>query len=911
MNLLTKFIPLAVIFFLTSISVQGQYSAKHWYFGEGAGIKFHNGSVSPLVNGALHSIESCASYTDSTGALRAYAHGERIWNAHHLPMTNGANISGHTSAAQGALFVPHPGKPNLIFFFTLGEHGNTNVLASSIIDFSLQNGLGAVVTKNNQLVSNMSEQLAAFRNRDGSYWIVAHGYLNDNFYAFKLDKNGLNPVPVISSAGPIDRSGIGCMAISPNGKYLAASFREMHTYILCDFDQHTGSVSNALGLGTNLFLGYGVAFSPDSRKVYTLRSEESEPNGSTTPSAIVQFDLSVPRQQIIQSKQSIGTVRVALPGAMQLGPDGKVYVSRFGSSFLGVIQKPNRVGIHAGYQDQAQSLLGNSGSMGLPNFPSNTNLPSPEINVEDVCQGDQTSLAASEVIAVDSLWWEVRDHQGYVIAKPTGNPAPVIFPNYGLHEVRLLYARGDYIDTVSKVYRVYANPTVQLGNDTLVCPQNELLLDAWKPWMHGDTTVLFSWQNGNPLPQYKADRAGLYHIEVRNRCGFARDSIQIGWRDLPTVNLGADQLLCVNDTLSLSVSPAYPGSRVLWSTGEKDTTIHVSNIAQVQVWVEDACGRASDEINFTWEKLPDFTLPTEKDLCTGEVLTVNAGPDPSWVQYRWNDGTPGPERAIVEEGEYEVTMTGKVCEAKATIQVQELFTPEPDLGPDTVVCLGERIFLDAYSPRSSYLWNTGATGSRFWVDVPGQYIVTVNNRCGIGRDTMTFETHSLPEVHLGNDTSICPHVPFLFDVRSEAGGITYQWDDGDQKPIRYVQGPNMYSVTLQNQCGTARDSITISLDEDRCVCNAFVPNIFTPNGDGANDVFEIQTGCAPAQYELKVFDRYGELMFRTADPTTHWPGYSQKGRPCAAGVYYYVLSFRTDQAVRGNKVMKGTVTLMR
>jgi gliding motility-associated-like protein len=121
----------------------------------------------------------------------------------------------------------------------------------------------------------------------------------------------------------------------------------------------------------------------------------------------------------------------------------------------------------------------------------------------------------------------------------------------------------------------------------------------------------------------------------------------------------------------------------------------------------------------------------------------------------------------------------------------------------------------------------------------------------------------------------------------------------------------VYTIEVSNACGTFGDSFALHIDEDLCNCTAFVPNIFSPNGDGTNDEFEIITECTPAQYDLQVFDRWGELMFQSSDPSLHWPGLSPIGRPCAAGVYYYVLSYESIIPTEGTKRMKGTVTLLR
>ncbi|MEZ4685267.1 MAG: gliding motility-associated C-terminal domain-containing protein [Bacteroidia bacterium] len=153
------------------------------------------------------------------------------------------------------------------------------------------------------------------------------------------------------------------------------------------------------------------------------------------------------------------------------------------------------------------------------------------------------------------------------------------------------------------------------------------------------------------------------------------------------------------------------------------------------------------------------------------------------------------------------------------------------------------------------------------MDNAGLYQVTVTNRCGIRRDTVRVDVAQPPYLDLGADTVICPHISLLLDARIEGIGTQYRWNDGLESGIRQVQKPGLYTLEISNACGSVSDSFRLQVDEDLCNCSAFVPNIFSPNGDGANDLFEIVTECPPVQYEMQIFDRWGELMFHSDDPT--------------------------------------------
>ncbi|MFK7969434.1 MAG: gliding motility-associated C-terminal domain-containing protein [Bacteroidia bacterium] len=827
-------------------------------------------------------------------------------------MKNGSGLAGDVSASQGALFIAFPGNPDSLLLFTIGEAGDPQGLQYSIIDLKKQSGKGEVVQKNVPLQPGAGEQLAAYHNRDGSYWVVGHQLAGDRFFAYKISERGITGGTVISRTGPVDNDGIGNMMISPDGKHLAISFRGMHTYVLCDFDARTGIVSNAIGLGTNFHKGYGVAFSPDSRSVFVQSSEFSDINGQLIPASIFQFDISLPQAQLLASRQLVGNVGVTYPGAMQPAPNGLIYVARYGASTLGVIRNPNLRGAASNYDDLGQSTLSRTVNLGLPVFPANTIIEAPTLQIESGCVGDKISMNATGLIAIDSIRWDVFDINDNLVLRASSVPATFAANNYGMYTIHFIYYRGENADTLSQDLHIHAIPEVNLGADTAICPGTKLKLDIRQAWMDGDNTVFFSWQNGNPLPDFKIDQPGLYYVEVRNKCGIARDSIEVDVRALPHVDLGPDKLLCKGDVFRLKAGSQYPDARITWSTRAHTPQIDVRSESVVWVLVEDQCGSASDEINIKWESLPPFSLLDKQDICPDEVLTVRAGPDPSWVHYRWGDGTPGPDRAIIEAGTYIVEMKGQVCVKSDTLKVTDLAPPRPAIGNDTTLCEGERVYLSATSASASYFWNTGSTSTGFWVDEGGQYIVKVNNRCGTGRDTVDIALFQKPMVDFGNDTVICPRRPLTLDTRSDAGGLTYRWYDGSTNDVRNIHEAGTYTLELENLCGIAKDSITIRVDESTCVCQAFVPNIFTPNGDGTNDYFVVETGCNPVQYELRVFDRWGDLMFQTLNPRQYWEGQAQKGAACSEGVYFYVLSFiPQDLEQGGRQIVKGTVTLLR
>jgi gliding motility-associated-like protein len=144
---------------------------------------------------------------------------------------------------------------------------------------------------------------------------------------------------------------------------------------------------------------------------------------------------------------------------------------------------------------------------------------------------------------------------------------------------------------------------------------------------------------------------------------------------------------------------------------------------------------------------------------------------------------------------------------------------------------------------------------------------------------------------------------------------TYLWNFGDEttgtdaSPAHAYTKAGVYTVTLyaDNQYGCS-DSLTrtdyITVNERPIV---FIPNVFSPNGDGANDKLQVFANTVKF-YEFKIFNRWGEKVFESNNVNDSWDG-SFKGKDCQPGVYSYHLSIVFDD--NSNRSMKGTITLIK
>jgi hypothetical protein len=256
------------LLFILSLPVMAQKEAANWYFGFQAGLDFNSGIPVPLTNGQLTQLEGCATISDRNGNLLFYTGGESIYNANHVLMQNGTGLLGSQSSSQSAIIIPVPtlsGDSSKYYVFTVDDLGETNGLRYSVVDMTLDGGLGGVdpTQKNIQLLTKASEKITAVRhtnNRD--VWVIAHKGQSKDFVAYLITSDGIinAATPVVSTVGEIHyvfgfgQGTIGYLKASPDGKKLAsAKIIENPALEVFDFNATLGSVTNQINIWCRIF----------------------------------------------------------------------------------------------------------------------------------------------------------------------------------------------------------------------------------------------------------------------------------------------------------------------------------------------------------------------------------------------------------------------------------------------------------------------------------------------------------------------------------------------------------------------------------------------------------------------------------------------------------------------------------
>ena len=824
---------LIIAFCLAQFMGQCQSPADWWYFGAQAGIHFTPSGPVADTNGILNTGEGVATISDNSGDLLFYTDGTYVFNSIHDTMPNGIGLLGDGSSTQSAIIVPKPGDDTKYYIITVMELAYPEGMRYTLVDMTLDGGLGDVdsTEKNVLMVTPTCEKVAAVQHSNGvDIWVVTHEYGNDVFDAFLITNSGINLNPIVSNAGNIITGGIvntlGYLRFSPSGTKLAAANHSQFNYELFDFDPSSGLVSNGIEISTSIY-AYGIEFAPSEDLIYTA---------GWNSGSIMQYEITSGIDTVIENSEiEVGLSSSSSIGALQLGVDRKIYVSRVGGYYLGVIELPNESGLACSYVDDGVDLEFRMGIAGLPTFVSS--FFSVSFVSDNACIGD-TSYFVLDTIGLDSVSWNFGDP-----ASGAQNFSSQLFPSHvfsdtGIFSVTLIAYSDTLVDTTMSNVFIYPRQTLDLGPDTLLCEGDILELNIQQDY----STYL--WSDGSATDSMLVDSSAIVSVRLFGFCDTLQDTIIIRF-DMPVpIDLGPDTTFCEGSTIELDADVTVE-AEYQWNTGDTSDHIIVSKSGLYIFEAANGCGEFNDSISVTIIPLPDTVL----------------------------------------------------------------------LPADTINCFDAQIILERpVNDSITYFWSDSTSKLRFEIDSTQQVWLAAFNDCGFSVDTMNILFNGEIKTELGEDTNICDLDSI--QLSGSDSTATYFWSTGDTTISIYTEVglDENYIVTIfKGECAKVKSRRVRSSDIfcPSIDCSLEYDNVFSPNGDGINDLFRITSDCDVYSFDMTIYNRWGQLVHYSQNVAYGWDGFVN-GEPAAEGVYYFVVEYKDFVLVDADRQLtRGSFTLTR
>lgn len=395
---------------------------------------------------------------------------------------------------------------------------------------------------------------------------------------------------------------------------------------------------------------------------------------------------------------------------------------------------------------------------------------------------------------------------------------------------------------------------------------------------------------------------------------------------------------CPNNDGSINVSagggtPVYEYSidnGATYQTSNMFTGLAVGNYNNIRVKDANGCISNTNAVVALNDTMR-LSLGPDSTICFGSSITLVPQTNALTDTFAWTpkatlnyDTVRTPVATPADTTTYYLTAKWGICERKDTIIVNVLQKPVPDAGRDTTICYKTNALLvgsaSNLSGGVSFAWspadslntpNAASTIAR--IDTSRKFTLTVTDNYGCNftvTDSVWVTMQPQLVVFAGNDTTAILNRPHQLMA---SGGSNYLWSPAGPlnnpfiaDPLATLSHDTYFSVLVTDAVGCkASDYVFVKVYEGP---NYYLPNAFTPNGDGLNDKFiPVPVGIRSTDY-FRIFNRYGKLMFETRQWMQGWDG-TLKGKPAEAGAYVWMIK-GIDK--NGSVVeMKGTVILMR
>lgn len=430
-------------------------------------------------------------------------------------------------------------------------------------------------------------------------------------------------------------------------------------------------------------------------------------------------------------------------------------------------------------------------------------------------------------------------------------------------------------------------------------------------------------------------KPGLYEITVKDIHQLkGKIKVSINESTIPKISVVSTPASCLDNNGTITIEGSGSSLPYKYSLGgnsfQQRQDFGGLSSGEHIAYVEDAMGCVTKtRVTIPLKNTIALNVSEEATVCEGAPIRLDATSNAT--TFSWspanslnNSHVLNPIATPLTSTAYKVTATMGACTETKNILVTVLKAPKADAGKDVTICKEQDAQLTAVAGYM-YNWkttlnlnNAAAINPVAAAPPPGRHAVLLDVTDNFGCTSLIPDTAHItvidPVIDLGKDTFILASTPLQLLTNDPAGSgfIKYQWHPATglnhtntNNPIAFIENDITYTVTAETSQGcTATDNIQIKVFKN---IEIFVPNAFTPNNDGRNDLLKaIPVGIKKFSH-FSVWNRWGQLVFSTTDPTVGWNGTWKSAMQ--EGVFVWAA-----EAVdyHGNKISrKGTVLLIR
>lgn len=575
----------------------------------------------------------------------------------------------------------------------------------------------------------------------------------------------------------------------------------------------------------------------------------------------------------------------------------------FGGDHNGLIRENLLVGSKTGLYFSNSNNRG-----GVPKYTFYHYDPLGNKPINDICINSTTHLTNKEYeVCENGIWIAAND--GLYLLTPDYTP---YINNTSFLKVAQFIGQGPDVNEI----QLCANTTATAFARVPFTPGNNF------QWYKNSVALVNQTKQNLTITD-----AGDYHLVFYDPCTnirFESNHLKVSLISAPTVTFNyPDQINYCNGTTATLQTDQNSIYQYRWYkngvlNGNTSSTLNTTTSGKYKVEVSACAGSwvSSKEVQINFIAVPQTTITANKAaFCIGDQATLST----SFV----NDGTytvdwllngsilTGNQNktSIItnQPGNYGIIITSKLVScSQVSANYNLVFTPLPNINIqqtiNTTFCDGQTVNLQASYTGGSIKWSTGETTATIAVKHSGNYVATVTTAAGcIETKNINLQLFENPKLTLP-DATLCQFTNETITLTAPTGFLKYEWNGkvGNSTFTTNNLGSVNLVVTDKNGC-IASQTINIS---GYCT-DIHYPNTFTPNGDGVNDNWFITGLENDPSTSVRIYNRYGELIFENKGNYKPWDG-TYNGKQVVTGPYYFIISAR-----QGKQVVNGSLTIIR
>ena len=516
-------------------------------FGSAFGLDFNIDPPAPILENNLPpNADHCkTTLCDAAGDVLFLCTGTELLNRNYEVMPNGSDLLGNTSSHYGSIIVQRPGIPSEYFVFhsSLPENVSEGGLYYSLIDETLDDGMGDVTLKNEYLGTYGQEALTCVRHCNlVDFWLITYDQLESRYLAWLVTQDGIAFEPIVSN---VSQDVFFTLPLTPTAK----GDRIMHGNYLMDFDAASGTLSVSVDFGLSNLVGW--EFSGSGQYLYLF---EGEFGTSVFQVDLANLDASDPMAEASLVNEPSGIVYFY----PQRAPDGNIYVENaFGGDIARIVGPNLPAGQVIFEPDFAnfQTLINSFGNyFHRYIFGESLFLE----GASSACAGSPGTYSVYGSNCLQgTVEWSV---EGAAYTELVNGEIIIDFPAAGVVNVTAMMQTECGVVTGMMEIQVSSDVGLDLGTDFGLCEEGATYtLDA------GPGFLSYEWSSGESSQTLSVAEPGVYSVTVETDVCLATDEVEVLATTVMPIDLGPDVLLCDGEVMVLDAGVGY--NDYVWQDG--------------------------------------------------------------------------------------------------------------------------------------------------------------------------------------------------------------------------------------------------------------------------------------------------------------------------------------------------------